>query len=669
MGKLETEVKFVIPDRFTFTTLQQLTRLGNFELKSMGIKTVIDRYLDTATKHLYQAGWSCRLRSDEDKQFIGLKSLTSAQGNIHRREEVETEVDTTQISIAQPQAWPESPAKELVVQNIGPALLETLFSLYQTRYKFHGLKQGQLVIELSLDEVSLNDPNLETYWELELELIEQGSEADLASLVEALQGYWPLQMETQSKFERALTKVSAHTKSGVQEGQPMNDVKLTDQEKSTLEKIVDGPDKLLAKRAKIILMTAGGSSEANIAKVVKLTSKTVQRWQKEFSQNRLGIFPDVALNHAPSSDGPVMDSTAKMEPEQVVQTASKSSKKKKQPEKESNVPSDWLQNGEVIEYPVRDEMGLEATDTLAEAGRKVLSFYFGKMLTHEPGTRSGSNMKAVHGMRVATRRMRAAFYVFNDEFSKKTIKPLRAALRATGRNLGKVRDVDVLLEKLQQYQQSLPESEQAGLQPLLELWLSQRKRAHGKLLAYLDSKKYRRLKRDLRDFVTTTDKGTQSISEAEFGKYQLRYLVPCVLYERFRDVHAYDELLTEATLETLYRLRIALKQFRYTLECFTDILGKEGETVIEEVKALQDHLGALNDARVATEILKDLVAYEGEGQWHLPREELQSSTQLASYLRARMEEQQHLLETFSQVWAHFNRPELRRSLALAIAAL
>src|SRR6185503_1473272 len=109
---------------------------------------------------------------------------------------------------------------------------------------------------------------------------------------------------------------------------------------------------LLSKRATIILMTDSGSSVANIAKEVSLASKTVQRWQKEFSQKGLGIFPDDALNVTQSSATPVMTPAAEVEPEPAVQTAPKPLKKKKQAKKESNLPSDWLQSGELIEYPV-----------------------------------------------------------------------------------------------------------------------------------------------------------------------------------------------------------------------------------------------------------------------------------------------------------------------------
>ena len=44
---IETEAKYIIPDQATFTALEQLTRLGNFEIKALGVKKIIDRYLDT----------------------------------------------------------------------------------------------------------------------------------------------------------------------------------------------------------------------------------------------------------------------------------------------------------------------------------------------------------------------------------------------------------------------------------------------------------------------------------------------------------------------------------------------------------------------------------------------------------------------------------------------
>ncbi len=433
--------------------------------------------------------------------------------------------------------------------------------------------------------------------------------------------------------------------------------KLSGQEKSFLEKIADGSEELLAKRAVIILMTDGGSSADNIAKEVNLTPKTVQRWQKEFAQKRLGIFPEELFTAEP-----VLTLTAEPEAEEKVETDSKPAKAKK-----AKKVKKQGRGKTKLEVPVRETIGLEATDSLAEAGRKVLSFHFGRMLAHESGTRRGDDIEALHDMRVATRRMRAAFRVFDGGFRRKTINPLLAGLRDTARALGPVRDLDVFIDKLQQYQQFLPENEQAGLQLLLEAWAAKRECARREMLAYLESKKYRRFKKDLLKFVSTAGAGAKATSEDK--PYQLRYLVPGLIYERFEAVHAYETRLETATPDTLHQLRITFKQLRYAVEFFAEILGEEGQRVIEAVKMLQDHLGELNDAEVASHSLRNLLAEWDQNQAHLPLVERQSPTQLAAYLEAKLEERQRLLESFPQAWACFNHSDLRRNLALAIAAL
>lgn len=457
--------------------------------------------------------------------------------------------------------------------------------------------------------------------------------------------------------------------------------KLSAEEKTLLKKIADGSDELLAKRAVIVLMTDNGRSAANIAKEVSMTSKTVQRWQKEFAQKRLAIFPAEALN----SDSALVEQVATMVAEMEAQTTAESpaqTKKAKKvaemaaqatdefPAKKKKVKKVKHRHSKgAIEYPVREEIGLEPTDSLAEAGRKVLSFLFGRMLTHEPGTRLGSDIEALHDMRVATRRMRAAFRVFGNGFKQKAAKPLLAGLRATGRALGQVRDLDVFIDKLQEYQLTLPEKEQAGLQPLLEALLAQREEARQEMIAYLDSKKYLHFKQDLLKFVTTEGFGAKAVAIDTPTPYQLRHVAPGLIYQHYEAVHAYETVLPKASLDTLHRLRITYKSMRYTLEFLNEVLGEESRMVIAEVKALQDHLGELNDARVAGKLVSDFVARWDKSQKPSAEEERPNFAPLTAYLESRLAEQQRLLDTFPEAWARFNHPNFRRNLALAVAVL
>jgi triphosphatase len=97
--------------------------------------------------------------------------------------------------------------------------------------------------------------------------------------------------------------------------------------------------------------------------------------------------------------------------------------------------------------PADDRPGIVAGDLMAEAARKTLHFHMQKMLANEAGARAGVDIEALHDMRVATRRMRTAFYVLADVIDADTAAPHLQALRKAGRVLGRVRDMDVFREK------------------------------------------------------------------------------------------------------------------------------------------------------------------------------------------------------------------------------
>jgi CHAD domain-containing protein/uncharacterized protein YjbK len=644
-----------------------LRHLGRFKFEPAGSQTVVDRYLDTADRRLFRAGFACRLRSADIKQVLTLKSLTPASGNIHRRQQVEETVDLEQPLGDQPEDWPKSEVKNLVLAQVQQNLLQTLFTIYQTRHILRVYLGQKPVIEFSLDAVSLQDPDTPEFLELEAELLEEGTEADLALFLNTLHSYWPLPPETQSKFELAWIQTKQS-----QDPEEMS-YSLTDNEKYVLEQIAGGPEETQARRAKIILLGHEGLLLPEIAEKAACSGRTVRRWQGLFRKKRLAIFRE-HVQPVSAQPSPVPNGNEDMESLPPEPPASK--KTAPAPEAEDPAPAGKT----VVELPARpdgpkakeaalDGIGLEPTDSLAEAGRKVLRFYFAQMLEHEPGTRAGEDIEALHDMRVASRRMRAGLRVFGPAFTRKSLKRLRAGLKATGQALGPVRDLDVFMAKLQEYQQSLPEQEQPGLTILLDAWQAQRDKARQDMLAYLDGKAYADFKQFMLEFVGTKKMGARPIPSGLPIPYQLRHVVPGLVYDRYEAVHAYEVVLDNASLETLHQLRITFKELRYILEYFREILGEEREAVINQVKTIQDHLGDLNDAHVASAILRDFLAGWEQSQLHLPLRKRQNPAQVATYLNAKLNEQHQLLITFPKAWARFNSPKFRRNLALAISVL
>ena len=325
---------------------------------------------------------------------------------------------------------------------------------------------------------------------------------------------------------------------------------------------------------------------------------------------------------------------------------------------------------ELLPYPeLADQTEIEVGDPMAEAGRKILRFHFARMLNHESGTRLGEDVEELHKMRVATRRMRAAFIVFNDAYQTQTIKYYIKGLRTTGRALGRVRDLDVFLEKANLYLASLTEDQRDGLSPLLRYWNDQRDTARIELVNYLDSDRYQKFKRKFNIFLSTPGAGALPVPRETPYPNRVREIAPLLIYACLADVRAYEPFLVNASIENLHALRIDLKKLRYTIEFFKDVLGPEVELVITEMKNMQDHLGDLNDAQVAAQSIQTFIDGWDIEQEDLPISERQNPEAIVSYMASRHAELHQLSVQFSDAWAHFNRPEFSRNLALSISIL
>ena len=306
--------------------------------------------------------------------------------------------------------------------------------------------------------------------------------------------------------------------------------------------------------------------------------------------------------------------------------------------------------------------GVAPDDVLAEAGRKVLRFHFARMLAKEAGTRSGERIEDLHGMRVATRRMRAAWRVFGDGFRPRRTKPLRDRLRVLAGRLGAVRDLDVLLDAARTQQAALPTAEAAAFEPLVAAWRDEREAARILLLRELDSPGYTRLVEDYRVFVVA--EGEAVLAPASpVSPHRVRDTAGSRIWLAYEQVRAYESVLRWADIETVHQLRIAAKWLRYTLEFFSETLGPEVDLLIPRVVALQDHLGWLHDADVAIALTRQfLVANAGT----LSREETHA---IGTYLAGNERELARLRRTMGAPWRGVSGAFFRRLLGRAVSGL
>jgi len=320
-------------------------------------------------------------------------------------------------------------------------------------------------------------------------------------------------------------------------------------------------------------------------------------------------------------------------------------------------------------------------EAMSEAGRKAMYTHFLKMLANEAGTRSGEDIEFLHDMRVSTRRMRAAYRIFADYYVAKTIAPFNKGLRRTGAMLGAVRDLDVLLEKAQAWEMASEERQAdatalaidgsppnaRSLEPLMADWHTRREVARRQMLEYLDSPAYRRLVVEFQAFLTTPGAGALPVEAGAPTPYQVRHVAPRLIFTRYEAVRAYEPILDGAPLTTYHALRIDFKRLRYELEFFREVLGPETPGLIKSTVAMQDLLGALQDAYVAEGLIAEFLAAQ-----KAKRKKRYASGELAgveAYLETQRAVQQELVLGFPAPWAEIVGPDFRRTLALAVAAL
>jgi len=209
---------------------------------------------------------------------------------------------------------------------------------------------------------------------------------------------------------------------------------------------------------------------------------------------------------------------------------------------------------------------------------------------HDPGTRLGRDPESLHDMRVGVRRLRALLRAGRELVASDTAG-LDERLKELGRILGEVRDLDVLLARLDAEAADLGGEDARRAQPLLAVLRTERSCSRSRMLAALRSDEYLAL---LDDTARTIDELEPSGSAATLG--ELADEAAARLSRAVRklpDAPADDEL---------HAVRKKGKRARYAAE-----LAGQGK-LVKRAKQLQDVLGEHQDAVVAAERLRGLAA-------------------------------------------------------------
>jgi CHAD domain-containing protein len=253
------------------------------------------------------------------------------------------------------------------------------------------------------------------------------------------------------------------------------------------------------------------------------------------------------------------------------------------------------------------------TSSFGEVAFAVIRRHLGVLLAREPGTRLGEDIEELHEMRVSTRRLRAAIEFFADALPARA-RTFHSELGWLGGVLGQVRDLDVQIERtdeMESWAVSWMNGDRTTPSPLVHLrdvLAEHREAARRQLLDGLDSPRWERLTSGLAAMVAHPPARQPSTARLPAASV----LPDLVTARHHAAARAARRARRSGLVADFHRLRIRCKRLRYSLEFTSGVYGARAARFTRRLAKLQDALGQLQDAEVATARLLSLAVAPSE---------------------------------------------------------
>jgi CHAD domain-containing protein len=232
----------------------------------------------------------------------------------------------------------------------------------------------------------------------------------------------------------------------------------------------------------------------------------------------------------------------------------------------------------------------------------------GRLCEYEPLVREGSDPEAVHQARVACRRLRSQLRTFAPALRTDGLGEVVGELRWLGGLLGRVRDLDVLGERLAEDGREVGESLS---RPVLQRCAMDRQEAFADLVIAMGRKRYRRLLAGLEALASDPP-----VRRTYADQPAARVLLPEVRRRWLELDGAISSLPAAARDKELHRIRIVSKRARYSAEVAAEFGPGELGRLAKRLAKVQKVLGELNDAARAVVWLECLKVYRWPRSTH-----------------------------------------------------
>lgn len=234
--------------------------------------------------------------------------------------------------------------------------------------------------------------------------------------------------------------------------------------------------------------------------------------------------------------------------------------------------------------------------SIQEYGAGILLKNLGALESEFEGVRKGEDIEAIHRMRVASRRLRAALPLFGPAISTKKHTNWTQHIGKLTKALGAARDSDVQIDHLNDYYRGLPPGPtRPGARRLLLRLRQHRQKLQSSVEEALDdviqSNVLMEMERKLRPILEKVEGIPQSPELCSMASAAIREKLQFLLeFEPFID--------QPEAKEELHAMRIAAKRLRYTLEIFSPLYESELKAYLKVMRQTQELLGDIHDCDV-----------------------------------------------------------------------
>jgi len=188
--------------------LDEQDNIDGLVLAPQSTLQIFDTYFDTDDWRIFRAGFALRVRSEDGKSQVTLKSLDAGKGAKSDRRELSESIDTR---VSDWNGQSNGPVGTRVQAVSGARTLQPLFEVRTSRqrYAVHAANGEQPLGEIALDETVISPPNGRPQTSLQRVEVEAKSDAheSLQTLVDTLRSRCSLEAAADSKYAQGLKSV------------------------------------------------------------------------------------------------------------------------------------------------------------------------------------------------------------------------------------------------------------------------------------------------------------------------------------------------------------------------------------------------------------------------------------------------------------------------------